>query len=237
MIKQTVRRVILWLTALVLLASYVAMFPIPVVIAEEKQKDNEKLYASVLNNYVENVFPGKVDVFDDTQEWKYADIWNAAFGPFDPSDYGYKFYDLNKDGTDELFIFSVYERYMEMPHIYDIYTIYNGAIKQIAVGGARWNYYVLEGENTLCEEGAHSASEMGYTFYHLKDGELIAFEEYINNAGTWYYADGENCEESYYNSMQVISKDEVYSIKISSGTFKVEINSLKSTLYWAITFA
>ena len=77
MIKQTVRRMISWLTALVLLASYVAMFPIPVVIAEEKQKDNEKLYASVLDNYVENVIPGNIDLFDEnSQTWKYSDEWN-----------------------------------------------------------------------------------------------------------------------------------------------------------------
>lgn len=224
MIKQTARRMISWLTALVLIISYTAMFPLPVVMAEGTRKDNEKLYASVLNNYVENVFPGKVDVFDDTQEWKYSDVWNATFGPFDPGDYGYKFYDLDGDGTDELFIVSLDVHYTATPHVHDIYTVHNGAVKQIAVGGSRWNYYVLEGKNTLCEEGAHSASEMGYTFYHLKDGELIAFEEYINNAGTWYYADGENCEESYYNSMQVISKDEVYSAH--SNTMGGEVNPI-----------
>ena len=71
MIKQTVRRVIL--------VSYVDMFPIPVVIAEEKQKDNEKLYASVPNNYVENVIPGNIDLFDEnSQTWKYSDEWNFA---------------------------------------------------------------------------------------------------------------------------------------------------------------
>lgn len=224
MIKQTARRMISWLTALVLIISYTAMFPLPVVMAEGTRKDNEKLYASVLNNYVENVFPGKVDVFDDTQEWKYSDVWNAAFGPFDPGDYGYKFYDLDGDGIDELFIIGLKGSYMDKVHVREIYTMYNGSVKPIAIGGARWNYYVLEGKNTLCEEGAHSASEMGYTFYHLKDGELIAFEEYINNAGTWYYADGENCEESYYNSMQVISKDEVYSAH--SNTMGGEVNPI-----------
>ncbi|WP_276747233.1 hypothetical protein, partial [Ruminococcus champanellensis] len=139
MIKQTVRRMISWLTALVLLASYVAMFPIPVVIAEEKQKDNEKLYASVLNNYVENVIPGNIDLFDEnSQTWKYSDEWNFASN--DPSKYGYKFYDLDGDGIDELFIIGLKGSYMDKVHVREIYTMYNGSVKPIAIGGARWNY-------------------------------------------------------------------------------------------------
>ena len=207
------KRLIVGIMTIMVSLSYFKMFPISsaIVTAEnDVQKSNEEIYSSVLNNYIENVIPGNIDLFDeDSQTWKYSDEWNFASN--DPSKYGYKFYDLDGDGIDELFIIGLESSYMNKVHVREIYTMYNGSVKQIAIGGARWNYYVLEGENTLCEEGANSASEMGYTFYHLNDGELIAFEKYINNAGTWYYADGENCEESYYNSMQVISKDEIYS--------------------------
>ena len=207
------KRLIAGIMTIMISLSYIKMFPISSVIVtaeNDVQKSNEEMYSSVLNNYIENVIPGNIDLFDEnSQTWKYSDEWNFASN--DPSKYGYKFYDLDGDGIDELFIIGLEGSYMDKVHVREIYTMYNGSVKPIAIGGARWNYYVLEGENILCKEGANSASEMGYTFYHLKDGELIAFEKYINNAGTWYYADGENCEESYYNSMQVISKDEVYS--------------------------
>ncbi len=59
--------------------------------------------------------------------------------------------------------------------------------------------------------GSSGATVNNNAFYHLIDGKLVAFEVYTNDAGTWYYASGDNCDKLGYDSMQVISESEVYS--------------------------
>ncbi len=119
------RRLISVLTTATLALSYLAMFPISEVFAEVDKSQNEFLYASVLNEYAENIIPNGVNVENTTE---YSDAWYYSTNVL--SDYGYQFYDLNKDGTDELFILDFTTNPYEA-RINEIYTIYNGSPKKL----------------------------------------------------------------------------------------------------------
>lgn len=198
------RHLISALTTATLTLSYLAMFPISEVFAEIDKSQNEFLYASVLNEYAENIIPNGVNVENATE---YSDAWYYSTNVL--SDYGYQFYDLDKDGTDELFVLDLTNPYKAK--VNEIYTIYNGSPKKIATGGTRWDYYVVNAENVLAMNGSSGATVNNNVFYHLIGGKLVAFEVYTNDAGTWYYASGDNCDKLGYDSMQVISESEVYS--------------------------
>lgn len=158
-------------------------------------------YASLLNDYAQHIIPNGVTDFD-----YYSDIWMYTTG--NTNDYGYKLHDLNNDGIEELFIFKIND---SVVHITEIYTISNGKSKKIATGGARWNSYVVEAENTLCTYGSGGASLTAYTFYHLINDELVPFEYYINDTGTWYFSNGSGCDKLSKDAMQIISEKDVYS--------------------------
>lgn len=158
-------------------------------------------YASLLNDYAQHIIPNGVTDFD-----YYSDIWMYTTG--NTNDYGYKLHDLNNDGIEELFIFKIND---SVVHITEIYTISNGKPKKIATGGARWNSYVVEDENTLCTYGSGGASLTAYTFYHLINDELVPFEYYINDTGTWYFSNGSGCDKLSKDAMQIISEKDVYS--------------------------
>lgn len=197
-----VKRIISGAIAAALSAPCLGFFPLENAVATGSQADNEALYASVLNHYAEKVIPNGIIGLDD---WQYSDVWMYSTGNL--FDYGYAFYDLDGNGVDELFI-------LDNTHstkINEIYTIINGAPKQVAAGGARWDYFVANPGNVLGELGSGGATYYGYTFYHLINGELVAFEDYDCEDGTWYYASGDNCNTVSQDSKQIISEDTLYS--------------------------
>ena len=187
------------------------ILPLSETTAETDKDANEIAYAEVLNTYVEKVIPGKLDNGrDELHNWAFSDMWMPPSAK-NTSDFGYKFYDLNCDGIDELFIIDLRFADQYGIHVNEIYTLSNGIPKQITTGGARWNYYVVDSENVLGEIGSGGAYTHGYTYYHLIDSELVAFETYTHDNGTWYFAEGEGCLNIPMEEMQIITEDKVYS--------------------------
>ena len=181
-----------------IMCSYLNILPVRSAIAEDNK--NEKLYASVLNEYVEKIIPnGLVKLNDTSLLWKYSDHWMYPTGNL--SDYSYVFYDLNSDGVDELFITDP-----QYNMISEIYTLVNGTPKEIATGLIRSNYYVLNEKNVLEKIGSGGANYHSFTFYHLTNGNLVPFERYDNVNGTWYYASGSNCDTVGQDSMQIVTE-------------------------------
>lgn len=203
--NRIVKRIVSGIMAGAISASYLGIVPLENVIAKGNKADNETLYASILNNYTENVIPKGLMNLDSTSAmWNYSDMWMYTTGNL--SDYEYAFYDLDGNGVDELFILdNTYSI-----KINEIYTVIDGTPKQVATGGARWDYFVTNSGNVLGEFGSGGATYHGYTFYHLINGALVAFEKYINDNGTWYYVSGDNCNEAEQSSMQMVSEDSVY---------------------------
>lgn len=201
-----VKRIISGTIAAIISASYLGIVPLENVIAKGNRFDDEALYASILNDYVTKVIPnGLMNLDGSSAMWNNSDMWMYATGNL--SDYGYAFYDLDGNGVDELFILdNTYST-----KINEIYTIENGVPKQVAAGGARWDYFVANPGNVLGELGSGGATYYGYTFYHLINGELVVFEDYDCEDGTWYYASGDNCNTISQDSKQIISEDTLYS--------------------------
>lgn len=201
-----VKRIISGTIAAIISASYLGIVPLENVIAKGNRLDDEALYASILNDYVTKVIPnGLMNLDGSSAMWNYSDMWMYATGNL--SDYGYAFYDLDGNGVDELFILdNTYST-----KINEIYTIENGVPKQVAAGGTRWDYFVANPGDVLGELGSGGATYYGYTFYHLINGELVVFEDYDCEDGTWYYASGDNCNTISQDSKQIISEDTLYS--------------------------
>lgn len=191
-----------------LFASIICSVNIPAVInqeiaAVENKNNNEAVYSFALNEYTEKIIPkGLTGLSGTLISYEYSDYWINSTGNL--SDYGYKFYDLNSDGVDELFV--VYPQYNV---ITEIYTIDSGKPKQIASSLMRDNYYVLDEDNVLESVGSGGYNLHAFTFYHLSGGELVPFEEYLNDDGTWFYTSGSDCLAMSQDQMQIVSEEEI----------------------------
>lgn len=89
--------------------------------------------------------------------------------------------DVDGDGQAELFIGAV-----DSPNIYALYTLVNGAPKQIVDAGERSAWY-LEPDGILVNQGSSSAFLSAMMFYWLRDGKLV-----LNNGLISDYQANEN---------------------------------------------
>ncbi|MDO5151078.1 MAG: hypothetical protein Q4D76_17045 [Oscillospiraceae bacterium] len=160
-----------------------------------------ELYLNVLDNYKNNIIPNGIS---DTN-YEYSNTWQTSTG--NTADYGYKFHDLNGDGQDELFIVRKSGQYMYK--VCEIYTIYSGSIRTIAIGDELCYYWVICGDGVLAESRTHSSSWQSNVYYHLQEGKLVAFERFDFKDNIWYYAEGDGCELLSVDAMNVISDEDL----------------------------
>ncbi len=190
-----------------IIAQSLSALPIPHVYADENASvalsDDELLYKDVIDRYVNDIIPNGIP---EDERTIFSDKWWALGGSSErnPADYGYSFYDIDGDGVSELFVGNINEK-----NAYEIYTVYENTPKMIANGGTRYDCYVGESENVVIMTGANGATSHSCIFYHLTDGELKAFKHYLDESGTWYVAEGEDCDTKTVADMTAITEEEV----------------------------
>jgi len=128
---------------------------------------------------------------------------------------GYKYYDVNKDGTDELFIGEIADGNWKGV-IYDIYTMVNRTPRHVISGGARNRYFVCD-DAFICNEYSSGAMESGLSVYNLVENSTELFpqvsfkyDEYSNSKKPWFLSygtnndDWENVSEKTFNERKQI---------------------------------
>lgn len=108
---------------------------------------------------------------------------------------GYKFADINGDGTDELLIGEIAQGEWK-GIVYDIYTMVNRKPKHVVSGGSRNRYYVCD-DVFVCNEYSSGADESGMRVYILVENSTelypqVAFkyDAYANAQNPWFWSYG-----------------------------------------------
>ncbi len=162
----------------------------------------EDLYNNVLAKYVkaanENWEADQFEQADMSPEFYYSS--NTA-GKDMLSNIGYSYFDLNKDGVDELFLGTMEEEDSEFKGVvYDVYTITNHEPTHVISGTARNRYFC--DDNFLYNEYSSSAFDYGLDAYNLESStnDLIyqfgyKYDENKDAENPWFVSyDGEEFE-------------------------------------------
>lgn len=154
-------------------------------------------YDEILNNII-NAYPWNDDdeaVVPENPELSYMYRRNSEL-----SEIGFALIDLDHNGQEELIISGI-----NVPIIYDLYTIADGTVTHLFDSAER-NFYLLY-ENGFIENGwSASAATSGHDFYKLNDGELVFIERitldayHALDAGLIGSLSEANADNSYFKS-------------------------------------
>lgn len=185
-------------------------------VISEDSATGYSLYDGVIGQYIVAFRSGWG--IDDYQENNLAPIVNDYTIL---NDIGYSLADLDNDGTDELIIGLVDDSSV----FYDLYTIKNRELIQVATGSER-SWYGLCLGGMILNGGANSAFG-GYTAYYTFDGKSLVFSEaliYDSEAdnGPYFYSTSstDDCsnpvsEEEYENQETLHRTSEITYISIA----------------------
>ena len=109
---------------------------------------------------------------------------------------GYLLNDIDGDGIEELLIGSITGDDYQDKIVLQLYTIENGAPKQVFNSGERDRYYLCS-DRTIANEGSSSAFESCYNYYSYSAGELqlkgsVLFDMAKNKEQPWFFVMGDN---------------------------------------------
>lgn len=144
------------------------------------------LYSSVLDTYKHLILN------KETPEFTYErDATNYNFmimyANGDPDFMYYEFYDIDKNGIDELILTDG-----EGGRILDLYTVIDGQLVLVADSGERWSYK-LNDDDTIRYRGSGGADDINETVYALEGSELVVYEnqDYYISTTDMYLQDGQ----------------------------------------------
>lgn len=119
---------------------------------------------------------------------------------------GYKYYDVNADGIDELLIGEISEGNWK-GIIYDLYTMVNRKPEHVVSGGSRDRYYVCD-DVFICREYSSGANESGMNAYALIENStelfpqvLFKFDGYSNPQKPWFISYGTEADDDKWENV------------------------------------
>ena len=126
---------------------------------------------------------------------------------------GYIYYDVNKDGIEELLIGEIAEGAWKGV-IYDIYTMVNREPKHVISGGSRNRYYICD-ESFVCNEYSSGAMESGVRVYSLIENSTVLYPQvafkydaYTNSENPWFISySSDFLKDNWENTSETIYKE------------------------------
>ncbi len=119
---------------------------------------------------------------------------------------GFTYYDVNKDGIDELFIGEIAQGAWKGV-IYDIYTTVNRKPVHVISGGSRNRYYACD-DAFICNEYSAGAMESGLKVYNLVENSAELFPQvsfkydgYTNRKNPWFLSYGSGLNEDEWQNV------------------------------------
>ena len=119
---------------------------------------------------------------------------------------GYIYYDVNKDGIDELFIGEIADGNWKGV-IYDLYTTVNRKPQHVISGGSRNRFFVCD-DAFICNEYSSGALESGVRVSFLEENSVILFPQvsfkydaYTNKNKPWFLSYGSEIEDEKWENV------------------------------------
>ena len=119
---------------------------------------------------------------------------------------GYAYYDLNKDGIEELLIGEITDGNWKGV-IYDIYTMVDRKPQHVISGGSRNRYFVCD-NSFVCNEYSSGALESGVRVYNLVENSTELFPQvsfkydgYKNPKTPWFISYGVDADEDKWKNV------------------------------------
>lgn len=182
------------LTALVMLSGMTAL---P---AAGESFDAQSAYQEILDMYAHHLWTGWKDyIYKDglysnqIGGMENLEIVGSGWTDRDPYDAGYRLFDLNGDGVEELLLGTYHEGTSVTWCITDIYTYHDGQIVHLLTQSdiAPWSYAInLRGNVVLRFNQNMHGNIIGNIQYQLENGELQPFQALMSDYNKqWYFTE------------------------------------------------
>ena len=151
----------------------------------------EDLYKDILAKHLKAVKEkwDSIKLEEENMSYMYNVIAQSNKNPLNKI--GYKYYDVNGDGIDELFIGEIAKGSFKGV-AYDIYTMTDRKPVHVISGGARDRYFACDG-TFVCREYSSGAQESGMLVYNLVENSTELFPQvgfkydgYENKKNPWF---------------------------------------------------
>ena len=150
--------------------------------------DYQQLYAGILTQYA--VAMG--------ERWDQAKLAEAGLNTLcsyytDPSEIGYTYLDIDQNGSTELLVGEVGTYGGDAGMFFDLYTIVDHQVVQVAASQERDRYYLCK-DGLIYNEGSSGAEQSFYSYYGIGgDGQLILteavlFDSAYGGDSPWFYS-------------------------------------------------
>ncbi len=191
--------------------------------SEAESDDNgAQAYSEVLASYkkvIDSIVDGTFDLDTALDDFPYINEnesykWRNMLGELSNAykytysnlgyDLGYALYDIDKDGTDELFLIN------REHDISAIFTLIDGEVQFLDAYWARY-YAILCDDNTVFTHGTGSVDSFEDVLYKLSEGKLVEILSFGCERGNYYKVmDGERSDitqEEYFSQSKSYEKN------------------------------
>lgn len=186
------------LTALVMMLGGMTALP-----AAGEDFDAERAYREILDMYAhhlstewkdyiykDGLYSNQISEMDNLEivgdKWKQLDLYNS----------GYRFFDLNGDGIEELLLGIFYDGSNVTVSITDVYTYHDGQVVHLVtmdgdpLSGAGASYYYITSQGYVgfaSNSNMHANVPIGTILYKIESGELKPFQAQLWTDGASHY--------------------------------------------------
>ncbi len=163
-----------------------------------KKNTKEALYTDILNKYCKAI----------SEHWDVERLFDERlcyllyYTDYNPSDLGYAFIDVDKNGTPELFIGKIKQTGSDRGVFFDMYTIIGGKAVKIDESAERAMYFLCQ--NNKVHNHSSDSALISYDDYYSFDGnslsliEALKYDAYYDENDPWFYSTvGMDREDSY----------------------------------------
>ncbi len=175
----------------------------------ESEKYNRKEFAPY-NNVLKTYYTALLHGWDEEEidKNKLTKIVLYYDGKNRMAEMGYCFIDLDCDGINELLIGEVPHDNYEHNEIYDLYTVKDGKVHQVALGWERCRLYIYKEEEgyRIVRSASSGAGLSSDDHYILENGDLkhewsVVMNAFADEKNPWFLAD--NDELNVTNEMRI----------------------------------
>ena len=180
-------------------------------------------YLSVIEKYRTAYLSGNANNDYHNESYAYRNGISSYIGY--SSHVGYCYRDLDCDGTPELIIAGIDPRYSPGQELFDLYTLHEDTLINLATSHLKQRYY-LRLDNTILFTGTGGAPYHQWALKRVSENELIPIEAVFT-----YYDSNTNHDGYYYQEGFTTYEPNTNSIEIDNDSFYNKREQYESNIY------